>query len=287
MAAPRNVGVWPKKLDALKAFVAAHNRLPTPIETFDGVNVGTWCTTQRSAYKSCRSLAPLTKEKIEALESVPGWWWEVDRDAVWFQKLAALKAFVAAHSRLPNRGETFNGTNVGEWCHTQRQAHRGKDTLVPLKEEQKTALESVPGWWWDRNDVWFQHLDVLKAFVEEHSRLPYQNETFNGAIIGQWCNNQRQSYKKKYRRPLLSEEQKAALESVPGWWWRRLTWFQHIDVLKAFVKKHKRLPARRDTFDGVPIGSWCGTQRGAYRRGVLAEKRKVALEGVRGWRWML
>ena len=145
----------------------------------------------------------------------------MDLDAAWFQKLDVLKAFVVAHNRLPYTTESFDGVKIGAWCNRQRQAYKGTGKK-PLTEKQKAVLESVSGWWWDSDAAWFQKLDMLKAFVAAHSRLPSQKESFDGVKIGAWCTTQRQAYKGNAATSApLSEEKKASLENVPGWWWTK------------------------------------------------------------------
>ncbi len=43
----------------------------------------------------------LTPQRVAALEAVPGWAWEVDTEAAWQEKLAALRAYVDVHGRQP------------------------------------------------------------------------------------------------------------------------------------------------------------------------------------------
>ena len=285
---------WGQNFDALKAFVAANNRIPTQNESFGGFKLGKWCNCQRQSYKGAKT--PLTEEKKAALESVPGWWWGVDRDAAWRQKFDALKAFVTAHSRLPSWNEEADGIKIGRWCGSQRSAYKGSGKS--LTEEQKAALESVPGWWWeeDRDAIWHQNLDALKSFVATNNRMPNRLDTINGIKIGRWCGTQRQAYRGRTSCAPLTEERKAALESVPGWWWddtpeiRNSVWFRKFDALKTFVAEHNRLPHQGESFRGIMLGQWCDTQRQVYKgttpgRSPLSEDKKAALESVPGWRW--
>ena len=91
---PPSDAAWQQKLAALRAHVAAHGRLPP---NSDASGLGKWVSEQRRAEKGTK----MTSERAAALELVPGWAWEVDVQAAWEEKLAALRAHVAAHGRLP------------------------------------------------------------------------------------------------------------------------------------------------------------------------------------------
>jgi hypothetical protein len=72
-------------------------------------------------------------------------------DAAWQQKLVALRAYVAAHGRLPPQRDA---SDLGAWINSQRRAKRAADagrrcnqgTMTPARA---AALEGVPGWTWD------------------------------------------------------------------------------------------------------------------------------------------
>jgi hypothetical protein len=78
---------------------------------------------------------------------VPGWAWEVDFEAAWQQKLAALRAYIGVHGRLPLRDEA---SGLGVWIGTQRRAKKaGPKCRNKMTPARAAALEGVPGWAWD------------------------------------------------------------------------------------------------------------------------------------------
>jgi hypothetical protein len=85
-----------------------------------------------------------------ALEAVPGWAWEVDLEALWQEMLAALRAYVAAHARLPSQR---GASGLGSWVSKQRQGKKatdaGRRSDTKMTPERSAALEAVPGWRWD------------------------------------------------------------------------------------------------------------------------------------------
>jgi hypothetical protein len=98
---------WQETLAALRACVGAHGRLPAQS---DASGLGDWVSSQRQAKKAidagqkCKH-GTLTQERVAVLESVPGWACEVGTEALWQEKLNALRAYIAAHGRLPAQGD--------------------------------------------------------------------------------------------------------------------------------------------------------------------------------------
>ena len=61
-----------------------------------------------------------------------------------------------------------------------------------------------------------QWLELLKAYVTEHGKLPKHCEKYQGANLGGWCNEQRG----KYRQGKMNSGWQQMMEEVPGWWWK-------------------------------------------------------------------
>ena len=55
-----------------------------------------------------------------------------------------------------------------------------------------------------------------------------------------------------------------------------------LAVLIAFVSTHGRLPFAKESFHGLKIGTWCQTQRQAYKKGKLPDARINLLRRSRG-----
>ena len=265
-------GDFNTQLVLLGAFVAEYGRLPTRGESYRDLKIGYWANDQRK-YKNKGTLAP---ERVAALEAVPGWVWAVRIVATptpWPDQLALLGVFVAEHGRLPARGSSGRDAKIGSWVHNQR-SRRG---ILP--PERVAALEAVPGWAWEAADTWPDRLALLGAFVTEHGRVPRAGgESYRGVRIGTWVSTQRTN------RSKLPPERIAALEAVPGWVCESAdTWPDRLALLSAFVTEHGRLPAQRETYHGVKIGTWITNQR--TNRSKLAPERVAALEAVPGWVW--
>ena len=261
---------WQQKLAALRAHVAAHGRLPPQR---DASGLGEWVGSQRRAKKAkdtgrkCNN--KMTQERAAALEGVPGWAWEVDAEAAWQEKLAALRAYVGAHGRLPLYGDA---AGLGAWVHNQRTAKKAMNAgrkhsnkMTPLRA---AALEGVPGWAWavDAEAAWEERLNALRAYVAAHRRLPPHSDASG---LGNWLHTQRHAKKAADAgQPLgwrMTPQRTAALEGVPGWAWELdhdAAWQQSLAALRAYVHAHGQLPPQRDA---AGLGAWVHNQRQAKK----------------------
>ena len=71
----------------------------------DEDQLGAWCHRQRMIARGCPSLLgqSLTPQQKAALEAIPGWWWEVDREADWWHRWCEVAAFASRHHHLPRK----------------------------------------------------------------------------------------------------------------------------------------------------------------------------------------
>ena len=282
-------------LGALKQFVAREGHTLVPgshVEVFQGeeVRLGGWAKSRRHAYKG----ETLRAEWVAALEAVPSWVWDF-REAIYNQKLSALKQFVAreGHGQVP-RGHVEIAQEVevqlGSWVSEQRMLH-GK---AQLADERITVLETLPGWVWDPFEAKFQRgLGALKQFVarEGHTLVPVSHvEVFQGEEVrlGSWVVSQRHEHGKAQ----LADERIAVLETLPGWVWDifEANFQQGLGALKQFVTRegHGSIPKGHiERFDGqeVQLLSWVTSRRGNYKKGKLSAERVAALEEIPGWVW--
>jgi hypothetical protein len=115
---------WQQKLAVLRAHVAAHGRLPPRL---NASGLGTWVISRRQGKKAMdlnkagEARRDMTLARVAALEAVPSWSWEVDLEVAWQEKLAALRAYVGAHGRLPSQGDA---AGLRSWVNNQRQAKK-------------------------------------------------------------------------------------------------------------------------------------------------------------------
>jgi len=228
--------------------------------------LGIWCNRKRQNYKKGK----LSSERIAALESIEGWYWEIDMDKVWEENLQQVMAYKKKESKFPPRSQG----SLGTWCDTQRQNYKkGK-----LSSERIAALESIEGWYWeiDMDEFWEENRQKIIAYVEQEGEIP----SFSQGPLGRWCKTQRQNYKKGK----LSPERIAALESIKGWYWEidmDEFWEENRQKVMAYKKKEGEIPS----YSQGSLGRWCDTQRQNYKKGKLSSERIAALESIEGWYW--
>ena len=138
-------------------------------------------------------------------------------------------------------------------------------------------IESSTASW----EMWFALLEDYVA-RENHPNAP-AGHVEDGYKLGQWCNHQRQSYKKGE----MSEERVVRLEAL-GFVWDPLeaAWEKGFEHLELFVARegHANMPTGH-VEDGYRLGTWCGNQRQSYRQGRMSEERIARLEALPGWTW--
>ena len=118
---------------------AAANVPTTHFES--GFRLGSWVSSQRSAYQDGR----LDPERTRKLESVDGWKWNAF-NAKWEEGFRALLQYVAEHHNavVPQHHEQ-DGFGLGSWVSAQRKNFKKEQ----LSSERLTRLEALPGWTWE------------------------------------------------------------------------------------------------------------------------------------------
>ncbi|GAB4822670.1 hypothetical protein N2152v2_009716 [Parachlorella kessleri] len=303
---------WEQRRQGVEAFFLLHGRLPRA--TAGKLNpflpgesaLGRWIQSQRQHYKGNRQ-PPLSTEQITALEVTPGWAWEVNFP--WEVRRQEVEAFYKQHRMLPRvsagQASPFlpDEEQLGAWVEEQRQSYRCHRPRL-LSAERIEALEATPGWAWEiYSAAWEQSRQEVKAFYQQHGRLPRAKAGKASPFLpgerelGRWVNAQRQHFKGN-KQPVLSAERSTALEAIPGWVWDdRLPWELHCQQVQDFVRQHGRLP-RAGAGKSKPLlpcekelGDWCCRQRQRFKgkgeRASLSAEQQAALAALPGWYWDL
>lgn len=157
---------------------------------------------------------------------------------------------------------TWKGERLGRWAEQQRRAYQ----KGLLDKEQIAALESVPGWAWDRKEgVWRDSYRILKDLATQLGSLhqPPDGPSIYAGIkdatnlpLGHWVAEQRQLY----RDGMLSDERAQLLEELPGWTWDGGLPDDDVAMIQALrvyceFEKHADVPEAH-LEDGLPLGRW-------------------------------
>jgi hypothetical protein len=153
-----------------------------------------------------------------------------------------------------------------------------------LYEALMNLREQVQAYTWDD---WY---DLAFAYYQEHghSEIPYDFKTTNGINydengfkLGQWCDRQRQNY----RKGNLGEEKRRRLEQIKFRFDvkdNEKSWDNWYKLALAYYKEHghsevpqfyKTINGKDPDEKGVSLGIWCVSQREKYKKGTLSEDK--------------
>jgi hypothetical protein len=209
------VTVWNKKFAQLEAYVAEHKHLPTQRTVIGSFKIGQWVGSQRKA-KRGYAAHRITADQIQALETIPGWYWGQKPDTTWREMFDILKAYVDKHQCLPATSLSVGGFRIGKWVERQRQAKQGLNGRQ-ITAEQIQTLEGLPGWQWEHvadDAAWHEKFDKLRTYIAEHGHPPARYETVGAFRVGQWVHRQLQALRQG-NRCWISAEQERILRGLP------------------------------------------------------------------------
>lgn len=211
--------------------------------------------------------------------------------ATWEESFARLQIWTDEHGtcRIPQSdpepaAEGLTWT-LGGWCSRQRTLFK-RGLLPPERVEQ---LEALPGWIWDgRAEPWWEKLEVLRGYVDEHGKLPGQFDEWRGVKVGNFLWGCRAGYKDHEGRWLQAfPDRVAALEAIPGWSWdARTSWWEgHYEQLAAWAAEYGHAhPSAGDLApDGFDLGKWVAKERQKIRAGKRTAEEAERLRSLPGW----
>jgi len=271
---------WNINYELLKTYMTKEKQCPVRSYITDcGVKIGSWINRQRTNKKKNK----LDKTKINKLESLAGWFWELDLDEGWNINYELLKTYMTKEKQCPTLSYiTDCGVKIGSWINTQRQ-YKKKNNLDKTKINK---LESLEGWFWDLDEGWNINYELLKTYITKEKQCPVRSYiTDCGVKIGRWINKQRQNKKKN----ILDKMKINKLESLEGWLWGLDLdegWNINYELLKTYMTKEKQCPAQSYITDcGVKIGAWVSKQRHSKKKNNLDKMKINKLESLEGWVW--
>lgn len=275
--------------ELLKWYVQTRGTAATvPRTVFHGLDLGRWCSRQRSLY----GRGKLSDERVKRLQVLPGWEWD-HLDAKWQYMFTLLQRFFAREKTvIVPREHLEEGERLGRWVQKQRNVLKGVHGGGRLTKGQRNKLLALPGWTSERRrDKWERGYRALVAFQkrEGHIKIP-AGHIENGVRLDAWVTRQRQHF--LMGRIQRQGDHVTRLEDVPGWKWSESyaeRWDRHYAALEKFVKRegHANVPTKHAE-DGVMLGRWVSNQRQRYRSGWLQAHhplRIARLEAPPGWTW--
>ena len=124
---------WMENYNILKGL----NEIPSShFVTECGVNIGRWCSKQRTKKKTNK----LSPDRIVLLEKIPEWFWDMDNQ--WNENYNILKGL----NETPlQKFVTECGIKLGSWCTTQRTEKKKNK----VSQDRINKLEKIPWWVWE------------------------------------------------------------------------------------------------------------------------------------------
>jgi len=291
-----------------------HAKVQTAFVAEDGYRLGRWAHTQRNrrnelSAEQDRNFGPLpasqsvgqrdsitnsglSQDRIDRLESIPGWVWSPKRERWqerWEIGFSELQEYVKTHgdAKVPGTHITPQGYRLGNWVATTRR----KKLSNQLSPERLEKLDSVAGWVWGlHEDTWAEGFGLLEKYVAARgdSVVPPRYVTPSGYKLRAWVDRQRRlSLGAK-----LEQGRAQRLASLPGWSWEReiapsglVEWEDGFRRLVEYADRegHTMVPRNYETPDGFHLGDWVKSNRKS--RGRMPLHRKSMLEELPGWKW--
>ena len=218
-----NVKTWNINYELLKTYMTKEKQCPVRSYITDcGVTIGNWVGTQRQ-YKRNNIL---DKPKINKLESLTGWLWELDLDECWNINYELLKTYMTKEKQCPAQSYiTDCGVKIGAWVSKQRHSKK-KNNLDKMKINK---LESLEGWVWESKKTTTKK-DMSKPIIQskkepstkstkpppksELSELHKKYKTMSSQNLNKQFNDNKEEWE-KYHEISKQNEQSFPEEDIP------------------------------------------------------------------------
>jgi superfamily II DNA or RNA helicase len=290
---------WEENFAALASYADEHGHAypPREYEAPTRANLNQWVVGLRRPGMRDK----LSEQRRKRLEDLPGWSWDHRQVPTWEPSFAALVDYTNeyGHAAPPYDYVSPAGISLGEWVAALRIPSRKEK----LGTRQRSRLEALPGWTWERGavprrssrssnrrlDEWTDFLHAVQDYSVEHGHAspPKRHVTDDNVALGRWVTAQR----KAFAEGILPSAHIDLLEQLPGWTWNLADsrWEQNFGDLRRYIHDHDNAYPDRTYLSptGANIDTWVREQRRAAAAGALSEQRRHRLESLPGWSWNL
>ena len=153
--------MWLKTYNLVKQYTETEKECPKKKIIYKGTKIGGWCDTQRKCYKNKK----LSKERIDKLQAIDGWYWDYKKRKKSMLKPKVKKPDIQSQRRtrvkseisiLHQKYKTMNSQNLhqyfkekrGEWVNYHTLAEANEESFpedeIPYKRIIN-YLEKIPG----------------------------------------------------------------------------------------------------------------------------------------------
>lgn len=258
---------WDFTYDTLCRYIAENGNFPTYGVSYEGLQIGKWCSAQRVQQKS-GSLLPERKRKLDEI----GFIWD-QKEEKWYYNYRLLRSYIKENGKMPTTDYVCNGIRLGAWCNAQRSMN-SKGTL---SAERKRKLDELGFVWNQKEEKWNKFYQRMERYVNEHGKLPTRAAIKTSPQIHDlyiWRITQMNNFQSGY----LSKEQIVLLKKL-GFKFKSQTndnkWLNNYEKLKNYITEHGEFPKSCDTSDtdSYKIYRWVSWERKMYAEGKLDENQ--------------
>ncbi len=191
----------------------------------------------------------------------------------WYNKLYKLKNYIDTYNILPlkyNNDKTIN--ELGDWLIYQQINYRNKLNIMKNQEIYNSWSQFINsyGLLKNNNEKWYNNLNKLKQYVNEHNKLPSKSNDLNEKKILGWLMMQKINYKKHRRcmkNPEIYNEWVCFINEYNKYFkTNKEIWYDNLNKLKQHINKYKKKPSGVDKNKDIrQIGQWLLTQKKNFK----------------------
>lgn len=289
--------VWEKRYNDAYAYYNEHGNIDVPpnVLTAGNMYLRDWLIAQKSLYQEANCETDLDWERHDLLDDI-GMDWEkqVGRKSYSYAYRAQRYYNEFGNLDVPEDYNDMMGGNLHEWVKRQwRLYHRPTTDKSDAYISKKKELEnlgfdwSCEGRWdWDAKEAtWLQNYNGIKAYVDANRCLPIGESSIplTTSVNSEfWIAAQ----KAAIRNGMMNEDKQQMLASIGvvyGQFKRNDDWQENYNFVKAYYKKHKRLPIgvnSQQMSTGSQSGYWIGLQRKKLKDNTLSAERVSLLKEI-------
>lgn len=159
---------WQISYDNLTDFVHVNKKWPRRnSKNQEEKKLALWVSTQKNNYR--KDL--LGDEKIYLLEKIEDWKWKKDS---WYESFVKVGEYYQKNNRYPSRSSTDKEEKkLALWIYSQKQ------NRFKIDPKKVFLLESLPKWFWSREDRWFLMYFEIFDMIKKGIQINYRTETKN------------------------------------------------------------------------------------------------------------
>lgn len=270
---------WEKTYQLCKEYVTEKGCLPPQKKKYKGVALGTWISAQKVKYKN--GMLPKNKEvKLRSL----GVDFDVSREDVfnmrWESRYNLLKMYMEENGCEPKADVIYKDFALGAWIKEQKSIYnQGK---MPSERAEKLRFLGI------RLGVsrearlqekWETEYKVFEEYIAKNGCFPSCDTVYKDFNLGKWFFTQKKAYKEG-KMSLYRESQLRILGLDFDISHNDKQWEETFTLFKEYKETFGRMPSKGESYKGVNIEWWLGTQKKDYKDGKMSPEREAKLRSI-------